>query len=133
MVARLVVTLGLVLVVIFVTVWFLRRIMARRWPGSVSTRPIRVLDRVHLAPKRSLDVVAVGERVLLLGVTESGINFLTELSGEEKDQFESPPPQQVGFKRFLGEAKDQLRQTFHKTRTQLQSAAVSAEVGAESK
>ncbi len=131
MVFRLVLTLGVVIAVILGTVWILRRLITRRWPGKLKERPIRVLDRVQLAPKRSLDVVAVGERIILLGVTEHGINFLTELSPEEKNSFHPEAAEQHGFKNTLTEAKGRMQQVFSRARTELPAGALSTGVPAE--
>jgi flagellar biosynthetic protein FliO len=87
---RLFLTLAIVVLLIIGSVWLYRRVMTRRWPGSVTERPVRLIDRVHIAPKRSLDVVAIGERVILLGTTETQISYLTELTPEEKAKLESP-------------------------------------------
>jgi flagellar biosynthetic protein FliO len=114
---RLVLTLAFVIAIILGTVWVLRRLMAKRWPGKLKDRPIRVLDRIQLAPKRSLDVVAVGDRIIVLGVTENGINLLTELSPEEKHKFQPATAGQHGFHEALSEAKDRMQQVFSRART----------------
>jgi flagellar biosynthetic protein FliO len=124
LVLRLILTLAAVVALIFGTVWVLKRLTVRRWPGATQSRPIRVLERVHLAPKRSLDVVAIGERVILLGVTETGITFLTELSPQERGQLQPPEVKSAPFKSVLGEAKDRMRQAFTRARTELPGSAV---------
>ena len=126
MIFRLVLTLGAVIAVILGTVWVLRRLMTKRWPGKLKDRPIRVLDRVQLAPKRSLEVVAVGERIILLGVTENGINFLIELSPEEKSKFHPAAAEQHGFKDVLTEARGRMQQVFSRARAELPGQPVSA-------
>jgi len=131
MVIRLALTLGLIVAVIVGTVWLLKRVMARRWPGRVRNQPIHVLDRIQLAPKRSLDVVAVGERVLLLGVTETTISFLTELTPEEKGQFQPAATGQAGFKSVLSEAKTRMQQTFRQARAALPQSPATAKTTAE--
>ena len=124
MILRLVLTLGAVVALIFGTVWVLKRFAVRRWPGNMQNRPIRVLERVHLAPKKSLDVVAVGERVLLLGVTENSISFLTELSPQERGQLQAPATGPAPFKNVLSEAKDRMRQVFTQAQPKLPGSAV---------
>jgi len=123
---RLVLALAAVIGAILLTVWVLRRLMTRRWPGRAGERPVRIIDRVQLAPKRSLDVVAVGDRIILLGVTENGINFLTELSAEEKTRFILDAVKQHGFRNTLDEAKSRMQQAFSQARTNLSVDPVSA-------
>jgi|GEM_PF-2894156 len=131
MVVRLVLTLGVIVVVIVGAIWMLKWVMARRWAGKVQNHPIRVLDRIQLAPKQSLNVVAVGERVILLGVTETGISFLTELSPAEKGQLLHSATGETGFKSTLGEAKARMHQVFSQVRTALPGRTASAGATAE--
>jgi len=44
-----------------------------------------VLGRYVLEPKRSLYLVNVGKRYLVIGVADSGINLVTEISKEEAE------------------------------------------------
>ncbi len=115
---RLFLTLALVIGVIFAFVWLSRRLMAKRWPGGAPDRPVRLLDRVHLAPKRSLDVVSVGERVILLGTTETNISFLTELSAEELTAYtrKNIATGPDGKKFNLAGAGTKLRRAFQRSR-----------------
>lgn len=126
LVLRLVLTLAVVIGLILLSVWGLKRLMTRRWPGKSKERPVRIIDRVQLAPKRSLDVVAVGERIILLGVTENGINFLTELSPEEKSRFGTATAGQPGFRSTLDEAKSRMQQVFSQARTSVAVNAMTA-------
>ncbi len=57
-----------------------------RWAGSHRSwrgGPISILARHPLEPRRSLYLVSVGDRVLLLGSSEAGLSTLAELSHEE--------------------------------------------------
>lgn len=49
-------------------------------PAASGTATIQVLETVGLSPGRSLHLVVVGEKTLLLGSTEQNINALTELA-----------------------------------------------------
>ena len=49
---------------------------------------ISILSRQSLGPKHSLLLVAVGDRQLLLGVTDQQVNLIADLSGENLD---TPP------------------------------------------
>jgi flagellar biosynthetic protein FliO len=77
--------LVLVLVLIWGTMWLARRVMKGSWSGR-SDSNISVLERVHLAPKKSIEIVSVGNRILLLGVTEGQIGLLTELKPDDLKQ-----------------------------------------------
>lgn len=77
--------LGVVLGLLYATLWAIRRF--RREPlaswGRESGGTIRLLETARLGPDRTLHLVAVGSRVLLLGSGPQGITFLTEFSEAE--------------------------------------------------
>lgn len=76
-------SLALVLAVLTV----LARMVAKRQRGS-GTSPLRVLHRQGLGKGSTMAVVAVGERVLLVGATEQQVRLLTELDGDELAAYE---------------------------------------------
>jgi|GEM_PF-1040857 len=74
----------------------LRRFARQR--GSISGIPIRIIARQPLAPKATLVIVDVGDKRLLLGVTEQSINLLGTLAGTSSQPFpkgEPSPPNSV--------------------------------------
>lgn len=91
------VVLGLVCVVAWVVVRFgLRRMWAPR-PGGV----LDVLARVPLEPRRSLYVVEVGGKTLLVGTSEMGLNVLSEL---DRDAVQARMDQGRGNARSFADA-----------------------------
>jgi flagellar protein FliO/FliZ len=87
---RLAGSLVLVLGLVWVTMWIARRVLKGRFPAG-RVADIRVLDRVHLAPRRSIELVAVKDRILVLGVTDHSISMLTELTQEEYPEADPAP------------------------------------------
>ena len=75
--------LGLVLIGVYGFVWFLRKVMIKKGKlGFLNdTDLVSVLSTIYLGPKRSLLVVKVHNKILLLGNSETGINYLSELQG----------------------------------------------------
>lgn len=59
--------------------WWLLRWAARRGVGRSPAGVITVVDRVALDPRRTLFVVRVGAKVLLLGGSDGALALLTEL------------------------------------------------------
>lgn len=53
---------------------------------------LEVIARQPLEPRRSLYVVRVGERRLLVGTSELGVTMLTELEGGEAEERSEPQP-----------------------------------------
>jgi flagellar biosynthetic protein FliP len=84
-IAALAVTLGLLAVAIHL----LRRLQAAAGGG----RGVRleILRRVSIGPKQGIALLRVGERVLVVGVAESGVSLLTELSGDALTDTLKPP------------------------------------------
>jgi len=59
--------------------WWVLRWAARRGVSRSPAGVVTVLDRVALDPRRTLFVVRVGGKVLLLGGGDGGLSVLTEL------------------------------------------------------
>lgn len=51
-------------------------------PPSASKRILKVLDRLPIDQRRSLQIIQIGEVYFLVGVTEQGINLLSRLDSD---------------------------------------------------
>ena len=78
------------LAVVLGLLWFVARTSSRRFGGG-SRSVVRVLARQPLARNASLAVVEVGERLLVVGVSENGVSLLTEMDAEELAAAPQPP------------------------------------------
>jgi len=115
-------TLLFVLVLIWGTTWVAKRLMKGRWSGAGADR-MRVLERLHLAPKKSVEIVSIGERILVLGVTENQIGLLTELEPGELTQSDAAtaPTAKASLSAgrqhaLLNEARHKLNELFRSAR-----------------
>jgi flagellar protein FliO/FliZ len=79
---ELVIRVVLSLAVVLGLLWFIARTSSRRFGGSARTM-VRVVARQPLARTASLAVVEVGDRVLVVGVSENGVSLLTEMDPSE--------------------------------------------------
>lgn len=81
------VNLGIVLALLYGTLWLLRRF----GPAGLARqgRSIRVIESASLGQGRSLVVVEAGERRLLLGVTAQQISLVSELPAQAPPQRDS--------------------------------------------
>lgn len=79
--------LGMVLsvaVILYLAYWFTRRVAMGSGAGvGAAGNNIRVYDRLALGQNKSLVIVRVGVRWLVLGVADQQITLVTELSEEE--------------------------------------------------
>jgi flagellar biosynthetic protein FliO len=77
----LVVKLGLVVGLIYVTMWLLRAYVGRGRAGAVGAgAKIDVLEATALAPGRSLYLIDVADRVLVVGATSGSLATLAEIT-----------------------------------------------------
>ncbi len=99
--------LALVLAVLLGLVYLLKKFSPKFGRGALAGREMDLLAQYRLGPKKTLAVVRVGKRLLLLGVTEASINLLTEIEDEEMIQRLSRGETGAvqGFGRILKRAK----------------------------
>ncbi len=106
--------LGLILLLIVGAVFGLRALGGGRRFGT--ERHVHVLDRCFLAPKRALYTVRMGERVVVVGVTDSSITPVLELSPDERDRVYPPTDSPAGDnRRFSGILGSLMRKNGEKT------------------
>jgi len=75
-------SLGAVFVILVlgvVAILVVKRVLPRI--GVTQGRRIHVLETVYLGPRRSLHMVKIGERILLVGATNEGLGLLSDLTG----------------------------------------------------
>ncbi len=107
--ARIVVALLVIVVIIYAAVFLLRRLSGSRLSGGRG-KTIQVIEQTYLAPKKSVCLLKLADRAVLIGITDTSINMLTEL------EWDSLPPEVVkkltqpptGFPGFLNEAAGKL-------------------------
>lgn len=63
--------------------WYMGRRMGKRMAGGRFSVYMESLDRLIIGQDKYLEIVRIGEKSYLLGVSQSGIQLLTEL--EDKD------------------------------------------------
>jgi flagellar protein FliO/FliZ len=75
--------LALVLALIFALAWLAKRFLrGRNILGGSGT--VKILDRTPISPKQSLILVKVGERLILVGVSQEGMTALSEIDDPEQ-------------------------------------------------
>ncbi|MGH7739223.1 MAG: FliO/MopB family protein [bacterium] len=83
---RLVFALAITIGLIYLTVLGLKMIWDKQaWNVKVDDgKPIRVLSSLHLGPRKSLQVVEIGKKLLVLGVGHEEIHCLSEITEPEE-------------------------------------------------
>jgi flagellar protein FliO/FliZ len=75
--------LALVLGLIYLTVWVMRKVSPQTLRVAQSGA-IKILAMNYLGPKKTLFLVEVVDRVLLIGMTENNINTLAEFADAQE-------------------------------------------------
>ncbi len=100
-----------VIAAIYFTLSFLKKIMGRRAASGGRGDVIEVIETCYLAPKQSISLVRIGERGVLLGITEKSINSLVELPAEEilaTQKLSLSKNGSLSFKDALGKARQKI-------------------------
>ena len=80
---KMLLSLGAVLALMFGLVFVLKRFVVPGGTASGFSVPIQILGRKSLQPKKSIVVLKVAEKILVVGVSEQGIQMLTELAEDD--------------------------------------------------
>ena len=80
---KMVSALVVVVVCIYLSVALLKKAMGKKLSANKTCNSLEVLETTYLAPRKSLSLVRVAEKSVLLGVTDNNISVLTELDAEE--------------------------------------------------
>jgi len=82
-VVKMVLSLGAVLLLMYGLVYALKRFVMPVAAGARQEVPIDIIGRRVLQPKKSIVVMKVAGKVLVVGMTEHGMQTLAELTEEE--------------------------------------------------
>lgn len=74
--------LVVVIICIYGGIWVLKKMTTRRHSGGRKAYMLEVLETAYIDPKKSLSLVRVADRSVLIGVTDNQISVLTELDTE---------------------------------------------------
>lgn len=103
-------SLLLVIVVIYGTVFLMRKLTGNRLAGAGSKKSVQLIEQTYLAPKKSVCLVKLADRAVLLGMTDTQINFLTEIDWDSmpQDVHKKVESKAVGFQSILNDAAGKL-------------------------
>ena len=116
MMIKLAVAVVVVVALIYVTTLLLKKLSFGRSGFAGNEGALEVLERSYFAPKKFVCLLRVQQKVLLVGVSENGINLVADVS----DQHFPPSRKQAkgskaaSFKSILETAKSQLSTVFSK-------------------
>lgn len=105
-IVRMIAALVVVIACIYGGLFLLSRQMKRRRYGKAGGGSLDVLETAFVGPKKTVSLVRVADRAVLIGVTDNQISVLTELSEPETARLlaEQSQPSQEAFGTMLGAA-----------------------------
>src|SRR6185295_5429183 len=100
---RLFLALGLTIGLIFTTVWGLKIVWEKRGWNNLTEegKPVKVLTSTYLAPRKSIHLVEVGNRILVLGVGNNEVNCLDVIQEPEEVESLRSASSQQGFPKIF--------------------------------
>jgi flagellar biogenesis protein FliO len=107
---KMVVAVGVVIVLIYISVVVLKRISLGRAGRHGARGALEILDRSYFSPKSFLCLAKVGDKMIVLGVTESNINMLADVSDQDfkAATSESRTSDTKSFSSYLKQARTHL-------------------------
>lgn len=76
---KLVSALIVVIICIYLGIFLLKKLMGKKYSGNSRKNFLEVLETTYIAPKKSVTLLRVADKAVLIGMSESHIAVLTEL------------------------------------------------------
>lgn len=112
--AKLLGALFVVVVCIYVGVFLLKKVMGKKYTGGRQSDVLEVLESSFIAPKKSVTLLRVGDKSVLVGVSENQMTVLTELDADETATIlarsETEQPETASFKNVLSTATEKIKE-----------------------
>jgi flagellar biosynthetic protein FliO len=89
-----------VLVCIYGVLYLLKQTMGKRYSGGGRGDLLEVVTTLGIAPKKTVSLIRVADRSVLVGITDSQISVLAEFDAPQTSQIVAALPHQGGQDRF---------------------------------
>ena len=110
---KLISALVIVVVCIYVGVYLLKRLMGKKYSGNRRNNILEVLETTYIAPKKSVSLLRVADKAVLVGTSENQISVLTELDPDQtREVLAAIEPEAVteSFGNVFKSATDKLKE-----------------------
>lgn len=87
-VVKLVISMVLIIGLIYLSMYFLKKMNSRTSGTGFTGEAIKVINRTYISPKQCLYLVKIGNKYKVLGATDSNINLISDLDIEEAAKLE---------------------------------------------
>lgn len=102
-----------VVAAIYVGIYLLKRLMGKKYTGNRQNNLLEVIETTYIAPKKSVSLLRVADKSVLVGMTENQISVLTELDSEETRKVlatVAPEIEGESFGSLLRHATDKIKE-----------------------
>lgn len=108
--SRIGIALAVIVAIIYLTVFLLRKISGNGLGRASRGKTVQVVEHTFLAPKKSVCLLKMADRAVLVGITEANISLLTECEWEElpEENRKITVKSSKGFQNILTEAAGKL-------------------------
>ncbi|UCC45645.1 MAG: flagellar biosynthetic protein FliO [Candidatus Zixiibacteriota bacterium] len=110
---KLISALVIVIACIYAGVYLLRRLMGKKYSGNRQSNLLEVLETTYIGPKKTVSLVRVADRAVLVGTSENHISPLAELDADETARLlaaESTEEETESFKKVFKTAVMKLKE-----------------------
>lgn len=96
-------TLGLLIGIILIAAWFLKRFLNTRMEQINTTSSIKILERRALSPKTALYLLEVNDKSILIAESQNGVSLINSFDSEfpSSEQIPSKPASTSPFSAIL--------------------------------
>ncbi|MEZ5359883.1 MAG: flagellar biosynthetic protein FliO [Candidatus Zixiibacteriota bacterium] len=103
-------SLLIIIAIIYGTVFLLKRLSGQRMGGGARGKTVTVIEQTYIAPKKSVCLLKMADRAVLVGITDTNINLLTECHWDDLPELQKQQIQrsEQGFTQVLTEAAGKL-------------------------
>ena len=102
-----------VIICIYAGLYLMKRLVMKRNSNTGRGRLLQVIETTGVAPKKTLSLIRVADKAVLIGMTDSHMSVLTELDAEQTAQIMAVPDtcqETDNFARLLKSVSRRFRQ-----------------------
>lgn len=116
---RIISALVIVVVCIYVGIFLLKKLMSRRNGRRTINGNLEIIETIHIAPRKSVTLIRVGEKSILVGTTEGSMSLLCEQDEIETSKLlveTGPEAPTLGFGEMLSAAVARVKEVAQKSK-----------------
>jgi len=108
--------LVVVLVCIYAGIFLLKKFLGRRYNSSSKENLLQIMETAYVGQKKTVSLVRVANKSVLIGVTDNNISILSELSEEETANMveDNKPVEEDSFDRILKTTFNRVKSIYPK-------------------